>query len=170
MNTTATPPVMTQSSLVYASFISRLVAMLIDWVIIGCVQGIIVTPILAAMGLGIVSQIDGEGGLSDGATVGLIGTIIAGIGSVILIVYAISVFYYAIMESSKAQASVGKMALGIKVTDTDGNRLTFGKAFLRAIGKLISSSFMCLGFIIAAFTEKKQALHDLIASTLVVKK
>ncbi|HEY0652338.1 MAG TPA: RDD family protein [Chryseosolibacter sp.] len=171
MNTTATPPVMTQSSLVYASFISRLVAMLIDWIIIGCIQGIVVTPILAAMGLGIVSQIDSEnGGLSDGAAVGVIGTIIAAIGSVILIVYAISVLYYAIMESSKAQASVGKMALGIKVTDLDGNRISFGKAFLRGIGKLISSSFMCIGYIMAAFTEKKQALHDLMASTLVVKK
>lgn len=170
MNTTATPPVMTQSSIVYASFISRLVAFLIDGIIIGCIQGIIITPIVAAMGLGIYSQVDGGGELSDEATIGLIGAIIAAVGSTIIIIYAISIFYYAIMESSKTQGSVGKMALGIKVTDLDGNRITFGKAFLRAIGKLISSSIMLIGYIMAAFTEKKQGLHDMIANTLVVKK
>jgi uncharacterized RDD family membrane protein YckC len=170
MNTTATPPVMTQTSVVYASFISRLVAMLIDGLIIGCIQGIIITPILAAMGLGIASTVSSGEELSDEATVGLIGAIIAAVGSIVLIVYAISLFYYAIMESSKAQASLGKMALGIKVTDLDGNRISFGKAFLRAIGKLISSSIMLIGYIMAAFTEKKQGLHDIIASTIVVKK
>ena len=170
MNTTATPPVLTQSNVVYASFISRLVAMLIDGLIIGCIQGIIITPILAAMGLGIASTVSGSEELSDEATVGLIGAIIAAVGSIVLIVYAISLFYYAIMESSKAQASLGKMALGIKVTDLDGNRISFGKAFLRAIGKLISSSIMLIGYIMAAFTEKKQGLHDIIANTIVVKK
>lgn len=170
MNTTATPPVMTQSSLVYASFISRLVALLIDGIIIGCIQGIIITPIIAALGLGIASQVDSGTDFSEQATVGMIGAIIAAVGSTIVIIYAISILYFAIMESSKAQASVGKMALGIKVVDMEGNRITFGKALLRAIGRLISSAIMYIGYIMAAFTEKKQALHDIIANTLVVKK
>jgi uncharacterized RDD family membrane protein YckC len=160
---------MTQSTLVYASFISRFVALIIDGIIIGCLQFIVVAPILAALGLGIASQVDG-GELSDEATVGMIGAIIAAVGTGIIMVYAISILYFAIMESSKSQGSVGKMALGIKVTDMDGNRITFGKALLRSIGKLISSMIMYIGYLMAAFTDKKQALHDMIATTLVVKK
>jgi uncharacterized RDD family membrane protein YckC len=169
MNTTATPPVMTQSNLVYASFISRFAALIIDSIVIGCLQFIVVAPIMAAMGLGIASQVDG-GELSDEATVGMVGAIVALFGTAMIMVYAISILYYAIMESSKAQGSVGKLALGIKVTDMDGNRITFGKALLRSIGKIISSMIMCIGYLMAAFTDKKQALHDMIATTLVVKK
>lgn len=170
MNTTATPPVMTQSNVVYASFISRFAAFIIDLIIIGCLQAIVIAPIMAALGLGIASQVDNGGEISEEAAVGMIGAAIAGIGSVIMIVYAISILYYAVMESSKTQGSVGKMALGIKVTDMDGNRITFGKALLRSIGKIISSMIMYIGYLLAAFTEKKQALHDMIATTLVVKK
>jgi uncharacterized RDD family membrane protein YckC len=170
MNTTATPPVTTQTSVVYASFMARFAALIIDGIIIGCIQFIVIAPIMAALGLGIASQVDNSGELSDEAAVGMVGAIIAGVGSVIVIVYAISILYFAIMESSKAQGSVGKMALGIKVTDMEGNRITFGKAFLRSIGKLISSMIMYIGYLMAAFTEKKQALHDMIATTLVVKK
>lgn len=170
MNTTATPPVMTQSTVVYASFMARFAALIIDAIIIGCIQFIVIAPIMAALGLGIASQVDNSGELSDEAAVGMVGAIIAGVGSVIVIVYAISILYFAIMESSKTQGSVGKMALGIKVTDMEGNRITFGKAFLRSIGKLISSMIMYIGYLMAAFTEKKQALHDMIATTLVVKK
>jgi uncharacterized RDD family membrane protein YckC len=170
MNTTATPPVMTQSNVVYASFMARFAALIIDAIIIGCLQFVVVAPIMAALGLGIASQVDGGAELSDEATAGLIGTVIAALGTAMIMVYAISILYFAIMESSKAQGSVGKMALGIKVTDMEGNRVTFGKAFLRSIGKLISSMIMYIGYIMAAFTEKKQALHDIIATTLVVKK
>jgi uncharacterized RDD family membrane protein YckC len=74
------------------------------------------------------------------------------------------------MESSSKQATVGKMVLGIKVTDLDGNKLDFVKALVRNLCKIISSLIMCIGYIMAGFTEKKQALHDMIASTLVVKK
>jgi uncharacterized RDD family membrane protein YckC len=85
-------------------------------------------------------------------------------------VWVISLLYFSLMESSKTQGSLGKMAMGIKVTDLEGQRISFGKAFLRSIGKVISQMIMYIGYIMAAFTEKKQALHDIIASTLVVKK
>lgn len=169
MNTTATPPVMTQSNVVYASFLSRFGALIIDSIIIGCLQFIVIAPIMTMMGLGIAAQVDG-GELSDEATVGMIGAIMAAAGTGMIMVYAISILYYAIMESSKAQGSVGKMAVGIKVTDMDGNRINFGKALLRSIGKIISGMIMAIGYLMAAFTEKKQALHDMIATTLVVKK
>ena len=78
------------------------------------------------------------------------------------------------MESSSWQATLGKMALGLCVTDMDGGRPTFGRAsgtffsgrgisFVPSVGGL----YFLIGCIMAGFTEKKQALHDMIASCLV---
>ena len=78
--------------------------------------------------------------------------------------------YFALMESSARQATLGKMALGIVVTDLEGNRIGFGRATGRYFAKILSALILLIGFIMAAFTAKKQALHDMIASTLVVKK
>lgn len=78
--------------------------------------------------------------------------------------------YYAIWESSEYQATLGKMALGLKVTDTDGNQIDFGKASGRYFGKIISGLIFYIGYIMAAFTKKKQALHDMMSDCLVIKK
>jgi len=78
--------------------------------------------------------------------------------------------YYALLESSSLQATLGKMALGIIVTDLNGNRISFLKATARYWSKIISTIIVFVGYVMAAFTEKKQALHDIIAGTLVVKK
>ena len=86
-----------------------------------------------------------------------------------LIATAGGFLYFALMESSTNQATVGKMALGIKVTDLEGNRISFGRALGRTFAKILSGLIIFIGYIIAAFTEKKQALHDMIAGTLVVK-
>ena len=77
--------------------------------------------------------------------------------------------YFALLESSAKQGTLGKMALGIRVTDLDGNRISFGRATGRYFAKFISAIILYIGFIMAAFTAKKQALHDIIASTLVIK-
>ncbi|AET62196.1 transmembrane rdd family protein [Paenibacillus terrae HPL-003] len=78
--------------------------------------------------------------------------------------------YSAIMESSKCRATVGKLALGIVVVDEHNRKLSFGRASARYWSKLISSIILMIGFIMTAFTAKKQALHDLIARTYVVDK
>jgi uncharacterized RDD family membrane protein YckC len=72
------------------------------------------------------------------------------------------------MESSSRQATVGKIALGLRVTDLNGERITFLRATGRYFGKIISGMILYIGFIMAAFTEKRQALHDLMAECLVV--
>lgn len=77
--------------------------------------------------------------------------------------------YFALMESSSRQATVGKMALGIVVTDMEGNRIGFGRATGRYFAKIISGLILFIGFLMAGFTQKKQALHDIIVNTLVVK-
>ena len=78
--------------------------------------------------------------------------------------------YYTIMESSKMQATLGKKICNLVVTDSSGNRITFARANARFWSKFISGAIFCVGYIMAAFTEKRQALHDVIAGTLVVKK
>jgi uncharacterized RDD family membrane protein YckC len=79
--------------------------------------------------------------------------------------------YYAGMESSDYQGSLGKMALGLVVTDTDGQRIGFARASGRYFAKLITGLVpLFIGWIMAGFTERKQALHDMIASCLVLRK
>ena len=77
--------------------------------------------------------------------------------------------YFAIMESSENQGTLGKRALNLKVTDMMGEKISFGRATGRYFGKLISAILLFIGFIMAGFTEKKQALHDIMAGALVVK-
>jgi uncharacterized RDD family membrane protein YckC len=87
-----------------------------------------------------------------------------------LYLIVISWLYFAIQESSSRQATLGKISAGIVVTDSRGQRLTFGRATGRYFAKYISYLTFYVGFIIAGFTERKQALHDLVAETLVVVK
>jgi uncharacterized RDD family membrane protein YckC len=62
------------------------------------------------------------------------------------------------------------MFLGIKVTDLNGSRIDFGRATGRYFGKFISSIILFIGFIMVAFTQKKQGLHDILADCLVVNR
>jgi uncharacterized RDD family membrane protein YckC len=78
--------------------------------------------------------------------------------------------YYAFMESSKYQATLGKMVLGIVVTDMNGQRISFGRAVGRNLAKIVSQIILCIGYLMIAFTQKKQGLHDIMANCLVVAK
>jgi uncharacterized RDD family membrane protein YckC len=77
--------------------------------------------------------------------------------------------YYALLESGEGQATIGKKVMKIKVTNMNGERITFMQATGRYFGKIISMVILLIGYIMAAFTSKKQALHDIMAGTLVVK-
>jgi uncharacterized RDD family membrane protein YckC len=129
----------------YAGFWRRFAAYIIDNILIGVVYVILIT---------VLGAVAGDGGIVIGYLVGIVGTFV----------------YFAYMESSANQATVGKMALGIQVTDVNGGRISFGKALGRTAGKILSALILYIGYIIAAFTEKKQALHDMMAGTLVVKR
>ena len=78
--------------------------------------------------------------------------------------------YFALMESSKNQGTLGKMALGLRVTDIEGRRISFGRATGRYFGKILSGMTLLIGYLMAVFTQKKQALHDFVAGTLVLSK
>ena len=78
--------------------------------------------------------------------------------------------YYSLLESSTWQATLGKKALGLEVTDLNGARISFGRATGRWAARYVSVMTLGIGNIMAGFTEKKQALHDMIAGTLVIRK
>lgn len=78
--------------------------------------------------------------------------------------------YQALLESSSKQATVGKMAVGLQVTDLQGQRISFGRATGRHFAQYLSAIILMIGFFMVGWTRYKQGLHDLIASTLVYKK
>lgn len=78
--------------------------------------------------------------------------------------------YFAGFESSHLHGTPGKWLLGIYVTDMEGKRISFGQATGRYFGKIISGIILCIGYMMAGFTERKQALHDMMAGCLVWKK
>jgi uncharacterized RDD family membrane protein YckC len=129
--------------LVYAGFWSRVAALIVD------------NAIVTIFGLALLIA---AGFVGDGAV------IIAYLAYIL-----IAILYWPLMESSERQATFGKQLLGIQVTDGDGARLTFVHALLRNLAKIISSIPFGLGFLFAAFTARRQALHDMITKCLVVR-
>ena len=89
--------------------------------------------------------------------------------ALLLLVQLISWLYFAAFESSPWQATPGKKVLGLRVTDLEARRISFIRASGRYFGKIISSLLFGIGFLMAGFTEKKQALHDMLAGCLVLR-
>lgn len=77
--------------------------------------------------------------------------------------------YYAIMECSRYRGTIGKIALGIAVVDDNGERISFGNATGRFFGKFLSSFLLGFGYLMILFTKKNQALHDILASTYIIR-
>jgi uncharacterized RDD family membrane protein YckC len=90
----------------------------------------------------------------------------------LVLIYSLAKFsivasYFVFSESSCWQATIGKKLLGIKVGDSEGKRILIEKAILRLLGKLISGQILGIGYLMAFFTKRKQALHDFLAGTFV---
>jgi uncharacterized RDD family membrane protein YckC len=79
-------------------------------------------------------------------------------------VFAIFSLYFALIESSRWQATLGKRLAGIVVQDSNGNRISFLRAFSRAIVQILNT----IDYLFALFTRRKQTLHDLVVETVVV--
>jgi uncharacterized RDD family membrane protein YckC len=141
----------------YGGFWRRLLAYLIDGVILGTVAGALQALVaLIVHGSSIVPQ-----------NGGVVPTAASGFWSAIFLVGAW--LYFALMESSPYQATVGKMALSMKVTDMEGDRISFARATARWFAKILSALILYVGFIMIAFHPRKRGLHDIIAGTLVYK-
>ncbi len=104
----------------------------------------------------------------DGLIVSVGSTILMSTG-LFLALLAAPWLYEALMTSSARQATLGKMAVGLVVTDMDGERLTFPRATGRHFAKYLSVLTVGIGFIMVAFTDRRQGLHDMVADTLVIK-
>jgi len=131
----------------------RLAAAMIDGIILGLVN-IPITLLLT----GTVLQTDTTAAYSG---MGLIAT---------LINYALNIGYFVYMESSAYQATVGKQVMGLKVVATDGTRITAGNSLGRWFSKLVSGIILGIGYLMVLWDKDKQALHDKMAHTYVVKK
>lgn len=137
----------------YAGFWIRFVGFLVDQLVLypaNFILGAFLGVILAA-GYGVTDQ---EALEAAGSILGLVTTWL----------------YYTLMTSSKMQGTLGKMAVGVKVTDEAGQRISLGRANARFWSKFLSALILLIGYLMVAFTRRKQGLHDKIASTLVVKK
>ena len=161
----ADPVVVTGGEVVLAGFWKRFAAMVIDGLVTGAASFVLQVPLtmLAAFGMSL-----GDGAAAAGGAIGLI-----------LVSYGISLavplFYFAWMHSSGSQASLGKMAVGIKVTRGSGERISFWRAFARYMAYFLTLALSFgVGGLVSALTTglgaRKQALHDMICDTLVVDK
>ncbi len=149
-------------SATYAGFWLRFVAIIIDGIITTVANYAVQIPLMLVLGVSARGGGGGGGGPGAGFFVGM--------GFSWLVSISIPWLYFALMESGTKQATLGKMALGLTVTDLHGQRLSFGKASGRHFGKILSGIILCIGYMMAGWTERKQALHDIMAGTLVVKR
>jgi uncharacterized RDD family membrane protein YckC len=152
----------------YAGFWLRVVAHLIDDLLLGIGIGILVLIGVAMVGVdSIRSMVEGM----KGEDFQMPGSLISAIFFVTLASIVMVWIYNASMESSQHQGTLGKMALGLIVTDSQGRPIGFGHATGRYFAKIITGLIpLGIGYAMAGFTEKKQALHDMIAGCLVLRR
>ena len=140
-----------------AGFWIRVVATIIDWLVICTLAAVMVGVVLGGVFLS---------GESARGIVAAIGLIIGIIGLVVL-----SWLYEALMTSSPRGATFGKRAIGARIVRADGVQLSFGRASARHFAKVIITPLVPFGFgfLLAAWTAGKRAIHDMIADTLVIR-
>jgi uncharacterized RDD family membrane protein YckC len=148
-----------QGAVLYAGFWRRVLASLIDGFVIAFIDGIAaVVFVIAEDRANVANGIPvGDATDSPAAAVFTIGASIA------------ILLYFVLMESSKYQATLGKMAIDLKVTDIAGGRISFGRALGRYLLKSLEGLTLGIGLIMAGATARKQALHDKMAGTLVIR-
>ena len=145
----------------HAGFWLRFVAYVIDALILGAAKW----SLLAAFGVGFFAPGRMFAYTYTGNSPHV--PLLLGVGSGQIVVVWL---YYALCEASRWQATPGKLALGLRVTDLHGERIGFGRATGRYFGKFISGMTLLVGYMLAGWTERKQALHDLLAGCCVVRK
>jgi uncharacterized RDD family membrane protein YckC len=134
-------PVSQEKVFAYAGFWIRVGAYLIDAILVGVVNTLITFSLTA--------------------TSPILGSLVS---------LALGIAYFAFMESSENQATLGKMAVGIKVGDINGDRISVGNAVGRYFAKILSAITLCIGFMMVGWDAKNQGLHDKLADTFVFYK
>lgn len=155
VQTLAETPLLPPGATIHAGFWRRCAAMLIDSVLVG----------IAVM---LVQAIFGVAALGGNVSALHAGALVGAMMTSLLIAFVAEWLYFALFESASLQATPGKLAMGLKVVDDTGRRIAFGRASGRYFGKSISGLILGIGFLMAGWTTRKQALHDMMAGTLVV--
>jgi len=152
----------------YAGFWVRFLAFLIDNAVMGIGFVLILIPLIFLTGLGgFIGEIHPNEDMKDVGIFMLFGLLFLAATVSLLLTW----LYHALMESSEWQATLGKKVLGLVVTDMAGRRVSFGRATGRHFAKIITNMVPAfIGYIMAGFTERKQALHDMIAGCLVLRR
>jgi uncharacterized RDD family membrane protein YckC len=156
----------------YAGFWERVGAYLIDGLILGIPFGVVVIVLISMFGgFGLLMHRNPESPVDPRAAAALLAPMFMVFFLGMLGFLILQWLYFAGMESSERQATFGKSVMSLRVTNYDGQRISFGHATGRFFAKIVSGMVpLAIGYIMAAFTEKKQALHDFIAGTLVLRK
>ena len=145
---------------VYASFLRRFAASFIDGLILSIPAAIINSIFFASSVFALGDAEDSYNSFSFAKLIFLPSTFVW---------IALPWLYDAFLNSSDRRATFGKQAMGIHVTDMNGDKISFARATGRHFAAYISAMFILIGYLIQPFTAKRQALHDIIAETLVVK-
>ncbi len=170
-----------ENEITYAGFWKRFLAHFLDKLILGFVLAIIFIPIWIVGIFGYFieyssdeyneyTNVAAQPFSNDEFSAAMFSVFILIIIGMIILNILIEWLYYALMESSEKQATLGKIIVGIKVTDLEGKKISFSKASGRYFGKFLSRLTLCIGYVMAGFTQKKQALHDILSSCLVINK
>jgi len=150
-----------KEEVIYAGFWRRVAAYLVDTMLVGTVSQVLGGAIGFIGGMMMAASPN-----QDEFSVGQI--------MVMLLSFAVSlglgIFYYAWFHSSQNAATPGKLLVGIKVVRPNGERISFLRGIGRFFASYLSGFFFCIGYIMAAFTDRKQALHDMLCDTWVVDK
>lgn len=160
----------------YAGFWRRVLAHFIDQIILGFISSIIIIPIMVFLGFGIFSRFNNSNGFQienasfrpEELSYYEISLLISLVVVITIVSIIISWLYYALMESSRKQATVGKLILNIRVTTLSGERISFGRATGRYFAKILSSLILGLGYLVMLFSERKQTLHDMLSGCIII--
>jgi uncharacterized RDD family membrane protein YckC len=154
----------------YGGFWIRLVAFFIDRIVLGAIGfalGVVLMPIMMVGGGGTMTMTEGNQMMT--AFAGSSALMGMGLG-VQLIILIVDVLYFSLLQSSSWQATIGMKVCGIKVVGLDYQRISFLRALGRYAASILSGIILMIGYLMIAFTEKKQGLHDKLAETYVVWK
>jgi len=144
----------------YGGFWRRFWAFVLD----GLIVNIVTVPVGMMLSLPAATMFD-----SDNITAEQMAAYFSSYAMAAFIGVLVTWLYYSLMESSKWQATLGKLALGLRITGLEGRRIGFGRASGRFFAKMVSALTLGIGYVIQVFTARRQALHDMIAGTLIVR-
>ena len=152
----------------YAGFWKRVAAYILDGIVL-YIPGLLISSLTGSAAVEATfqqAQVQATG--NPQAMLEAINNYVTGMTPALLLGFVVAWMYYAFCESSAWQATIGKMALGMRVTDLQGKRLTLARSLARYPGMILSSVLLCIGFVMIAWTQRKQGLHDMLAGTLVL--